>query len=307
MAFDFTGIDNKKSSTQRNSDIIRNQIHNHYKKQHIEKINALHTDDHIGRLTITDMVLRDQYWYITRINDPRANALTLPTMFFTSEVLTYFLENNIRFNKDVINEKFNVKIEDMQFKLIDTALHGKFRNTLFTDILDSDLYNFKLHIFLKNFAINKLGVHKDIEKICNKLAKNNGFFVMQSIYFLSCKNNDKFNINISQPLKIENCLHLKDLTITVTGNNYNPSIALENLFGLEKLTIKDPNKLLRTLDVSKVPNLKELVLPEDLNTYSTLIGTEVNKYFGFDMDEFMKQEKEKRIKMEEFRKNNTIK
>ena len=302
MAFDFTGIDNKKSSTQRNSDIIRNQIHNHYKKQHIEKINALHTDDHIGRLTITDMVLHDQYWYITRINDPRANALTLPTMFFTSEVLTYFLENNIRFNKDVINEKFNVKIEDMQFKLIDTALHGKFRNTLFTDILNSDLYNFKLHIFLKNFAINKLGVHKDIEKVCNKLAKNNGFIVMQSLYFLSCKNNDKLNINISQPLKIEDCLHLKDLTITVTGNNYKPSIALENLFGLEKLTIKDPNKLLRTLDVSKVPNLKELVLPEDLNTYSTLIGTEVNKYFGFDMDEFMKQEKEKRIKMEEFRK-----
>ena len=134
------------------------------------------------------------------------------------------------------------------------------------------------------------------------IAKNNGFFVMQSIYFLSCKNNDKFNITISQPLKIEDCLHLKDLTITVTGNNYKPSIALENLFGLEKLTIKDPNKLLRTLDVSKVPNLKELVLPEDLNTYSTLIGTEVNKYFGFDMDEFMKQEKEKRIKMEEFRK-----
>ena len=292
MAFDFTGIDNKKSSTQRNSDIIRNQVHNHYKKQHIEKINALHTDDHIGRLTITDMVLCDQYWYITRINDPRANALTLPTMFFTSEILTYFLENNIRFNKDVINEKFNVKIADMQFKLIDTSLHGKFRKTLFTDILDSDLYNFKLHILLKNFAINKLGVHKDIEKICNKLAKNNGFIVMQSIYFLSCKNNDKFNINISQPLKMENCLYLKDLTITVTGNNYKPSIALENLFGLEKLTIKDPNKLLRTLDISKVPNLKELVLPEDLNTYSTLIGTEVNKYFGFDMEEFRNNKKQ---------------
>ena len=50
------------------------------------------------------MVLRDQHWYITRINDQRANALTLPTMFFTSEILTYFLENNIRFDKDVINE-----------------------------------------------------------------------------------------------------------------------------------------------------------------------------------------------------------
>ena len=47
MAFDFTGIDNKKSSTQRNSDIIRGQIHNHYKKQHIEKINDLHTNNHI--------------------------------------------------------------------------------------------------------------------------------------------------------------------------------------------------------------------------------------------------------------------
>lgn len=302
MAFDFTGIDNKKSSTQRNSDIIRGQIHNHYKKQHIEKINDLHTNNHIERLTITDMVLRDQHWYITQINDQRANALTLPTMFFTSEVLTYFLENNIRFDKDVINEKFNEKIADMQFKLIDTALHGKFRKTLFTDILDSDLYNFKLHILLKNFSINKLGVHKDIEKICNKLAKNNGFIVIQGVEFLQYKNNDKFNITISQPLKIEDCLYLKELTINVTGNNYKPSIALEDLYHLEKLTIKDPNKLLRTLDVSKVPNLKELILPEDLNTYSTLIGTEVNKYFGFDMDEFMKQEKEKRIKWKNLEK-----
>ena len=125
-------------------------------------------------------------------------------------------------------------------------------------------------------------------------AKNNGFIVIQDVEFLQYKNNDKFNITISQPLKIEDCLYLKELTINVTGNNYKPSIALENLYQ-------------RTLDVSKVPNLKELVLPEDLNTYSTLIGTEVNKYFGFDMDEFMKQEKEKRIKMEEFRKNNTIK
>ena len=280
MAFDFTGIDNKKSSTQRNSDIIRGQIHNHYKKQHIEKINDLHTNNHIERLTITDMVLRDQHWYITRINDQRANALTLPTMFFTSEMLTYFLENNIRFDKDVINEKFNEKIADMQFKLIDTSLHGKFRKTLFTDILDSDLYNlftdildsdlynFKLHILLKNFSINKLGVHKDIEKICNKLAKNNGFIVIQGVEFLQYKNNDKFNITISQPLKIEDCFYLKELTINVTGNNYKPSIALEDLYHLEKLTIKDPNKLLRTLDVSKVPNLKELILPNDLNTYS---------------------------------------
>ena len=253
MAFDFTSIDNKKSSTQRNSDIIRGQIHNHYKKQHIEKINDLHTNNHIERLTITDMVLRDQHWYITRINDQRANALTLPTMFFTSEILTYFLENNIRFDKDVINEK---------------------------------------HILLKNFAINKLGVHKDIEKICNKLAKNNGFIVIQGVSFLQYKNNDKFNITISQPLKIEDCLHLKELTINVTGNNYKPSIALEDLYHLEKLTIKDPNKLLRTLDVSKVPNLKELVLPNDLNTYSTLIGTEVNKYFGFDMEEFRNNKKQ---------------
>ena len=238
------------------------------------------------------MVLRDQHWYITRINDQRANALTLPTMFFTSEILTYFLENNIRFDKDVINEKFNEKIADMQFKLIDTALYGKFRKTLFTDILDSDLYNFKLHILLKNFFINKLGVHKDIEKICNKLAKNNGFIVIQDVSFLQYKNNDKFNITISQPLKIEDCLYLKELTINITGNNYKPSIVLENLYHLEKLTIKDPNKLLRTLDVSKVPNLKELILPNDLNTYSTLIGTEVNKYFGVDMKEFRNNKKQ---------------
>jgi len=48
---------------------------------------------------------------------------------------------------------------------------------------------------------------------------------------------------------------------------------------------------LKSLDVSKVPNLKELVLPNDLNTYSTLIGTEVNKYFGFDMEEFKNNKK----------------
>ena len=291
MAFDFTSIDNKKSPTQRTSDIIRRQIHNHYKKQHIEKINDLHTNNHIERLTITDMVLRDQHWYITRINDQRANALTLPTIFFTSEILIYFLENNIRFDKDVINEKYNEKITDMEFKLIETSLHGKFRKTMFSDILNANLYNFKLHIFMKDFYINKLGVHKDIEKMCNILAENNGFVILQGIVFLQHKNNDKLSINISQPLKIEDCLYLKELSINVVGDNYKPSIALENFYHLEKLTIKDHNKKINSLDVSKVPNLKELILPNDLNTYSTLIGTEVNKYFGFDMEEFMRKEK----------------
>jgi hypothetical protein len=72
----------------------------------------------------------------------------------------------------------------MEFKLIETSLHGKFRKTLFTDILNANLYNFKLHVFMKDFAINKLGVHKDIEKMCNILAENNGFVILQGLVFL---------------------------------------------------------------------------------------------------------------------------
>ena len=111
--FDFAGNNDGKSAIKRNTDIIRSQIHDNYRMQHIQKINDLHTSFDPGALTITDMVLRDQYWYITRINDSRANSLTLPTLRFKPGMLKYFMDNNIRFSPDIVNEKYNEIISDL--------------------------------------------------------------------------------------------------------------------------------------------------------------------------------------------------
>ena len=159
------------------------------------------------------------------------------------------------------------------------SLHGKERDILFNEILNAELYDFTLHIFLKNLYINKLGGYRDIQRMCNTLARHNGFIVLKDITFLQHNDNDRLTINVSQSVKIEDCMYLKNLTINVVRKPlYGVSIVVDNMYDLESLTIKDKNKAIRYLEVDKVQKLKKIDIPNDIREYSGVLGNSINDY-----------------------------